>query len=125
MLLVESKICKAETYIKYRKTNKKFIENAKKLEGGPRGVKKRGILTAIKSMNNYFNLIDGISLYNISQDLGIPPWKAGAMLVKIGVLVYNKYGTRFFEYCDEKGVKSDEEHLRLVDAFFEDLYNGK
>lgn len=102
-------------------TYEKFIDNARKLEGGPRGIPKRGIETAINIMNNYFDEIDGTTLYKISKELNIPPWKLGSILIGIAILIYQKYGTGFFEYCNKKGVNAEEEHLKLADEFFDEL----
>jgi hypothetical protein len=98
-----------------------FITNAKKLQGGPRGVQNRGAKFAILAMNTVFSEVDGTSLYGISKELKLPPWKVLIILLKIAILVYKKYGIRFFEYSKEKGVKTEDEHLRLVDKFFDDL----
>lgn len=59
--------------------------------------------------------------YLIAKELNIPPWQVGRVLIKIAVKVYNKYNIRFFEYCNDKGVESEDEHLRLVDEFFDEL----
>lgn len=104
-----------------KKVKKEFMENARKLEGPPFGAGSRGLEQAMRVFNNYFKDIDNNQLIKISHELGVPPWRVGAILINFAIPVYNRYHLRFFEYCTGKGVKSEKEHLKLVDKFFEDL----
>lgn len=99
----------------YEDEHEEFIQNAAKLEGPPRGVKTRGLETAIRIFNNYFKEFNGnTQLIELAKQNNVPPWQMGATLIRIALPVYPE----FQKYCDEQGVDIASEHLKLSKRFF-------